>query len=214
MPSIPSDICKKAPNFDLLFWNSDATRMPEAMHSYYLRNMYIENNLVRPNALEIEGTKLDLGKIRNDIYCVATVEDHIAPWKSVYRLTQLAGGASAFRLGASGHIAGIVNPPDGQKARYWSKPQAKKGENADVWLSTATRHDGSWWQEWMAWAQQRSGPKRPAWKLPDGEPAPGKYVVDQTGPTFDLPSRPQRRSSARRCARPNWRPSAMRQKSR
>jgi len=189
---------RKPPAFDILAWNADSTRMPAAMHSQYLRACYQRNAIVKPGAFAVCGTPIDLGKVRTPLYVLGAENDHIAPWRAAYSTTQLVGGDAKFTLTSSGHIAGIVNPPDGQKARYWSKPQAKKGENADVWLSTATRHDGSWWQEWMAWAQQRSGPKRPAWKLPDGEPAPGKYVVDQTGPTFDLPSRPQRRSAARR----------------
>ena len=171
---------KDAPAFDLLYWNSDSTRMPAAMHSYYLRNMYIENNLVRPNTLEIEGTKLDLGEIRNDIYCVATVEDHIAPWKSVYRLTQLAGGASAFRLGASGHIAGIINAPAKKKGSWWSAPAS--APDPEGWLSSASKHEGSWWPDWFVWLSERSGGRVPARDLgspqyPPQEPAPGSYVL-------------------------------------
>jgi len=171
---------KEAPAFDLLYWNSDSTRMPAAMHAYYLRNMYLENNLVRANALEIDGTKLDLGEVRNDIYCVATLEDHIAPWKSVYRLTQLVAGEIAFRLGASGHIAGIINPPAKKKGSWW----AAVGNPADpeAWLRAARKHEGSWWPDWYAWLAQRSGERVAARepgskKYPAGEPAPGAYVL-------------------------------------
>ena len=171
---------KDAPAFDLLYWNSDSTRMPAAMHSYYLRNMYIENNLVRPNVLEIDGTPLDLGDIRNDIYCVATIEDHIAPWKSVYKLTQLAAGPTAFRLGASGHIAGIINPPRKQKGSWWSATECPP--DPDAWLAAAVKHDGSWWPDWFAWLGERSRSKRSALKpgskqYPAQEKAPGTYVL-------------------------------------
>ncbi|MDB5070322.1 MAG: phbC, partial [Candidatus Eremiobacteraeota bacterium] len=102
---------KDAPAFDLLYWNSDATRIPRAAHSYYLRNMYVENNLSKPDVLEVDGVPIDLHKIELDVYCVATQEDHIAPWRSVYAMTRLFGGDTTFRLGASGHIAGIISPP-------------------------------------------------------------------------------------------------------
>lgn len=171
---------KDAPAFDLLYWNSDSTRMPAAMHAYYLRNMYLENNLVRPNVLEIDGTKLDLHDVRNDIYCVATLEDHIAPWKSVYKLTQLVGGNIAFRLGASGHIAGIINPPRKKKGSWWSA--SDNSPDPDQWLASARKNDGSWWPDWFAWLAQRSGKRVAAREpgsesYPPGEAAPGTYVL-------------------------------------
>ncbi|MBV8688885.1 MAG: class I poly(R)-hydroxyalkanoic acid synthase [Candidatus Eremiobacteraeota bacterium] len=171
---------KDAPAFDLLYWNSDSTRMPAAMHSYYLRNMYLENNLVRPNVLEIDGTPLDLGEIKNDIYCVATIEDHIAPWKSVYKLTQLAHGETAFRLGASGHIAGIINPPKKRKGSWWSASDCPA--DPDAWLQAATKNEGSWWADWFSWLSERGGRKVDAPEIgsrehPPQEAAPGTYVL-------------------------------------
>ena len=171
---------KDAPAFDLLYWNSDSTRMPQAMHSYYLRNMYVENNLVKPGALEVDGTPIDLADVRNDVYVVATMEDHIAPWKSVYKATQLFRGDVTFRLGHSGHIAGIVNPPSKNKGNWWgaqSNPQ-----DPDAWIASAQKHDGSWWTDWYEWLRARSGKEVPAREPgseahPPQEPAPGTYVL-------------------------------------
>ncbi|MGH7757142.1 MAG: PHA/PHB synthase family protein, partial [Vulcanimicrobiaceae bacterium] len=140
---------KDAPAFDLLFWNSDATRLPRAMHSYYLRNMYLENKLAKADALKVHGVGIDLGRIRNDVYCVATADDHIAPWRSVYRMTQSFGGKTEFRLGHSGHIAGIINPPAGKKGSWWSAPS--NPPDADAWRTGAVEHAGSWWPDWSDW---------------------------------------------------------------
>ncbi|MBV9149340.1 MAG: class I poly(R)-hydroxyalkanoic acid synthase [Candidatus Eremiobacteraeota bacterium] len=171
---------KDAPAFDLLYWNSDSTRMPAAMHAYYLRNMYVENNLVKHDVLEIDGTPLDLHDIKNDVYCVATIEDHIAPWKSVYKLTQLTSGQTAFRLGASGHIAGIINAPKRLKGAYWSG--TKCPPDPDAWLAAASKHEGSWWPDWFTWLSERSGPRVPVSQIgsiehPPQEAAPGTYVL-------------------------------------
>jgi polyhydroxyalkanoate synthase len=174
---------KDAPQFDLLFWNADATRMPQAMHSYYLRNMYKENNLVRPDVLEADGVPIDLRRVESDVYAVASVEDHIAPWRSVYRMTQLFGGDTQFRLGHSGHIAGIVNPPGKEKGHWWSAPL--NPPTADEWLAAATKHPGSWWPDWLAWIAARSGKRRAApaslgsEQHPPLEPAPGTYVLEK-----------------------------------
>ncbi len=171
---------KDAPAFDLLYWNSDSTRMPAAMHTYYLRNMYLENNLVKPGTLQIEGVPLDLGNIHNDVYCVATLEDHIAPWRSVYGMTQTFGGDVRFRLGHSGHIAGIINPPAKNKGSWWSARSTPP--DPDAWLASADKHDGSWWNDWHAWLGERSGrlvPARPrgSSEFPPQESAPGTYVL-------------------------------------
>jgi polyhydroxyalkanoate synthase len=174
---------KEAPQFDLLFWNADATRMPQAMHSYYLRNMYKENNLVKPDVLEADGVPIDLRRVQNDVYAVASVEDHIAPWRAVYRMTQIFSGESQFRLGHSGHIAGIVNPPGKEKGHWWSAPS--NPPTADEWLASATKHAGSWWPDWHSWIATRSGKKRPAPQAlgsaqhPPLEPAPGTYVLEK-----------------------------------
>ena len=171
---------KDAPAFDLLYWNSDSTRMPEAMHKYYLRNMYIDNSLVKPNTLSIDGVPIDLGAIKNDTYCVATMEDHIAPWRSVYTMTQNFGGKVQFVLGHSGHIAGIVNPPEKKKGFWWGNTQTPADTNA--WFTAAQKHEGSWWSDWYPWLAQRSGDKVDARqpgneKYPAQEPAPGTYVL-------------------------------------
>ncbi|MDQ6826986.1 MAG: class I poly(R)-hydroxyalkanoic acid synthase [Candidatus Eremiobacteraeota bacterium] len=173
---------KDAPAFDLLYWNSDSTRMPRAMHSYYLRNMYVENNLVKPNTLRVLDTPIDLRRVKNDVYCVATLEDHIAPWRSVYQTVHLFSGQVQFRLGHSGHIAGIVNPPSREKGHWWSAPTKTGG--ADEWLSRAQQHEGSWWADWNDWLAVRSGPQVKARKpgnkkYPAGEDAPGSYVREK-----------------------------------
>ncbi len=173
---------KDAPAFDLLYWNSDSTRMPHAMHSYYLRNMYVENNLVKPDALRVLDTPIDLRRVRNDVYCVATLEDHIAPWRSVYKTTHLFSGSVDFRLGHSGHIAGIVNPPSKKKGHWWSA--ASNPPSPDEWLASAHQHEGSWWPDWNAWLAQRSGTmvkaRKPGDKqYPPLEDAPGSYVREK-----------------------------------
>jgi len=174
---------KDAPAFDLLFWNADATRMPRAMHSYYLRNMYRENNLVRPNMLKVDGVPIDLSLVRNDAYVVASLEDHIAPWRSVYRTTQLLRGEVEFRLGNSGHIAGIINPPGKPKGSWWSAPS--NPPSPDEWLASAQKHEGSWWPDWRSWLAARSGDEIPApaalgsADYPPLDPAPGTYVLEK-----------------------------------
>jgi polyhydroxyalkanoate synthase len=151
------------------------------MHSYYLRNMYRENNLVRPDVLKVEGVPLDLRLVRNDVYCVASKEDHIAPWRSVYKMTQLFSGDVQFRLGNSGHIAGIINPPGKPKGCWWSA--ASNPPTADEWLAIAQKRDGSWWPDWQAWLHARGGEERPApaelgsGDYPRLEAAPGTYVL-------------------------------------
>jgi polyhydroxyalkanoate synthase len=170
---------KPAPAFDLLYWNDDATAMPAAMHSYYLRNMYLENRFAK-GELSVRGVPIELGTIENDVYLVASIEDHIAPWKSVYRMTDLFGGDVRFRLGHSGHIAGIVNPPGSGKGRFWSNDRTP-GTAAD-WFAGATEHAGSWWPDWLAWITARSGEKKPAVAeagsktYPVLDAAPGTYV--------------------------------------
>jgi len=169
---------KDAPAFDLLYWNNDATRMPATMHSYYLRRMYMQNDLVVPNKLEIDGVGIDLGKIDIPCYIVATREDHIAPWRSVYALTQLISGPSTFRLANSGHIAGIVNPPGNKKAQYWASDATPS--DPEVWREGAALREGSWWPDWYEWLGALSGanvapPKNT--KYPALAAAPGTYVL-------------------------------------
>ncbi len=174
---------KDAPQFDLLYWNSDATRMPQAMHSYYLRNMYRDNNLMKPDALDVVGVPIDLPRIVCDAYAVASREEHIAPWKSVYRMTQVLGGTTEFRLANSGHIAGIINPPGKDKARWWGAPA--NPPTPDAWLASATEHAGSWWPDWLAWIKARSGKRVVAPGAPGSAehpplvPVPGTYVLEK-----------------------------------
>jgi polyhydroxyalkanoate synthase len=169
--------------FDLLYWNSDSTRMPANMHSFYLRKMYQENRLVVPGGIELDGVKIDLGKIKQPSFILATREDHIAPWKSTFAATRLYRGPIQFCLSASGHIAGVVNAPGAKKYCYWTLP-AKSGKAPkapDPWFERAERHPGSWWPEWQRWIAKFAGGKVEARKPGGGKlkplaPAPGTYV--------------------------------------
>ena len=172
--------------FDLLYWNSDSTRMPAAMHSFYLRKMYQENLLVQPGGIELGGVPLDLGKIETPSFMLSAREDHIAPWKSTYALTQNVSGKIRFCLAASGHIAGVVNPPAAEKYGYWTND--KNPATPDKWLASATEHKGSWWPEWMKWVARHAGPKVDARTPGDGklkviEDAPGSYVKVRVTPS-------------------------------
>ncbi|HXD45406.1 MAG TPA: class I poly(R)-hydroxyalkanoic acid synthase [Pseudolabrys sp.] len=165
--------------FDILYWNSDATRMPAANHSFYLRNCYLENRLAK-GEMEVAGVTLDLGKVKAPVYNLATREDHIAPAKSVLYGSHLFGGEVRYVLAGSGHIAGVVNPPGKPKYQYWTggKPE---GSDVDAWVKTATEHPGSWWPGWLDWLKARDGATVPARKIGGGklkpiEDAPGSYV--------------------------------------
>ncbi len=172
---------KQPPAFDILAWNGDSTRMPLAMHSQYLRTCYLHNAIVTPNAFVIDDTPIDLGSIRTPLYVLGAEGDHIAPWRATYLATQHVGGDAKYTLTNAGHIAGIVNPPGGKKSAHWTKARAEKGESADAWRGAAERHDGSWWEDWASWAQARAGAMRAPYPLPPGEPAPGRYVRNETG---------------------------------
>ena len=166
--------------FDLLYWNSDSTRMPAAMHSYYLRNMYMENKLVEPGGLTMGGVSIDLTKIDVPVYLVSARDDHIAPWKTTYKATQVYSGEIRFVLSASGHIAGVVNPPAANKYHYWTHDKLIPDPNE--WLASADSHDGSWWSDWQQWIAGFAGEKVTArspgdGKLPALEEAPGTYVL-------------------------------------
>jgi len=165
--------------FDLLHWNSDSTRMPAAMHAFYLRRMYIENKLREPGGITLDGVPIDVRKVTVPVCFVSTLEDHIAPWKSTFAGAKLLGGPVRFLLGGSGHIAGIINPPAGGKYCYWSGP--KPAGSPDEWLKRATQHEGSWWPEWARWAAEHAGKRVPArvpgqGRLKALEDAPGSYV--------------------------------------
>lgn len=165
--------------FDLLYWNSDSTRMPKAMHSFYLRKMYQENLLSKPGGIELGGVKIDLRTIDIPVTIVSAKEDHIAPWKATYAGTQLYGGETRLLLGGSGHIAGIVNPPTPVKYQHWTND--RNPPSPDEWLAGAEQHPGSWWPTWDAWLSKLSGSKVKARVPGDGklkplEDAPGSYV--------------------------------------
>jgi polyhydroxyalkanoate synthase len=174
---------QKPPAFDLLYWNSDGTRMARAAHSWYLRNTYVENNLIVPGRIELYGEKLDLGRIRHDIYAVGAEKDHIVPWEAAWRVTQLVGGNVRFVLASSGHIAGIINPPGG-KGTYWAVESSARFESPEAWRANATKHDGSWWTDWSTWLSERSGaldaiPTMGSSTHPPLEDAPGSYVLER-----------------------------------
>jgi len=165
--------------FDLLFWNSDSTRMPYAMHSFYLRNMYMQNLLKEPGGISLNDVAIDLGKIKTPAYFISTIEDHIAPWKSTYLGAQRFAGPVRFVLGGSGHIAGIVNPPAANKYGYWLND--KLADTADKWLACAQQQPGSWWTDWQQWVTAQDDRKVPARspaksKLKVLEDAPGSFA--------------------------------------
>ncbi len=165
--------------FDLLYWNDDSTRMPARMHSFYLRRMYQQNDLAKPGAIELLGQAIDLRRIKTPSYFVSTREDHIAPWKSTYRATQLLQGPVRFVLAASGHIAGVVNPPDSGKYSHWVNEALPA--NPDAWFQGATELAGSWWPDWHRWVTGHGKDQVAARQPGDGglepiEPAPGSYV--------------------------------------
>ena len=165
--------------FDLLYWNDDSTRMPARMHSFYLRRMYQQNDLIKPGAIELLDQKIDLRKIKVPSYLISTREDHIAPWKSTYRGTQLLSGPMRFVLAASGHIAGVANPPEAGKYSHWISDSLPA--EPEQWLSTATELSGSWWPDWHRWVAGLDKAQVPARDpsaggLPALEDAPGSYV--------------------------------------
>ena len=171
---------KQPEAFDLLFWNGDSTNLPGPMYCYYLRNTYLENNLRVPGKLTMLGQPVDLGKVKAPSYVLATREDHIVPWKTAYLSTQLLGGRSRFVLGASGHIAGVINPAAKNRRSHWSNDKLVKDPQA--WLAAATEIPGTWWNDWAQWLAKHGGAKIRARKTPGNkvykaiEPAPGRYV--------------------------------------
>ena len=172
--------------FDLLYWNADATRMPAAMHSYYLRNMYQKNLLSQPGGIVLDNVPIDLRKIEIPVYIQAGKEDHIAPSRSVYKATQIFSGPARFMLAGSGHIAGVVNPPRNKKYQHWLNETGKNPPTLAEWQAGAKEFPGSWWHDWDKWLSALSGPKVPArvpgaGGLPAIEDAPGSYVKVRSG---------------------------------
>ncbi len=168
---------EKPPAFDILAWNADSTRMPAAMHSFYLRSCYLDNQLAA-DEMHLAGVDLHIGDVAAEHYIVAAVEDHIAPWRSSYATTKLLAGPTRFVLTSAGHIAGIVNPP-GPKARLWTNDDLSA--DADAWRAAAVETAGSWWEDWATWIKSRAGKRH---KPPStGSPtypvlgdAPGTYI--------------------------------------
>lgn len=174
------------PPFDLLYWNGDSTNLPGPMYCWYLRHTYLQNELKLPGKLTVCGEKLDLGAIKAPVYIYGSREDHIVPWHAAYRSTQILTGKKRFVLGASGHIAGVINPPPKPgkppKRSHWIAKGAALPADPEAWLQSAVEHPGSWWPDWSAWLASHAGAAKAAPKAPGNrkfkaiEPAPGRYV--------------------------------------
>ena len=171
------------PAFDLLYWNSDSSNLPGPMYVYYLRNMYLDNRLRERGALTMCGEQIDLSRVAMPSYVFATREDHIVPWRSAYKTVELLGGDVTFVLGASGHIAGVINPASKNRRNYWTNELLT--DTGDDWLARAESRNGSWWPHWAAWLAEHGGTKRPAPKHAGSArhgplyPAPGAYVIEK-----------------------------------
>jgi polyhydroxyalkanoate synthase subunit PhaC len=170
------------PPFDLLYWNSDSTNLPGPMYCWYLRNMYLENNLMKPGRLEVCGASVDLRSIKLPTYVYASREDHIVPWEAAYRNAHVLKGKIRFVLGASGHIAGVINPPAKGKRSHWIGSSASAPADSKRWFDSAKEVPGSWWPDWAAWLHSHAGKQIPAPRAQGNrkykpiEPAPGRYV--------------------------------------
>ena len=168
------------PAFDLLYWNGDATNLPGPMYCWYLRHTYLQNELRQPGTLTVCGEKLDLSAVKAPVFIYASREDHIVPWQAAYESTQILSGKKRFVLGASGHIAGVINPPVQKKRHHWTND--KLGTDAEAWFDGAAQVPGSWWGNWSGWLDGLSGKMVAAAKTPGSrkypaiEPAPGRYV--------------------------------------
>lgn len=179
------------PAFDLLYWNTDSTNLPGPLYAYYLRNMYLENRLRIPGSLNMLHTPVDLGVITIPAIVVAARDDHIVPWRTAYQSARLLRGNTEFVLAASGHVAGIVNPPHENRRRHWVAQDGGLPGTAESWLATASEVPGSWWQHWLDWLQRRSGEAVAAPAASGNEryqpieAAPGRYVRER----HDLQSR-------------------------
>ncbi|QTD47387.1 class I poly(R)-hydroxyalkanoic acid synthase [Ottowia testudinis] len=171
------------PPFDLLYWNSDSTNLPGPFYAWYLRHTYLENNLVKPGKVKVCGEKIDLRKVDIPTYVYGSREDHIVPIGGAYASTQVLPGKKRFMMGASGHIAGVINPPAAKKRSHWVRNDGKFPKSVDEWIAGATETPGSWWEDWAAWLKGHAGKQVAAPKgygrAPDyqaGDPAPGRYV--------------------------------------
>ncbi|MDR0775489.1 MAG: class I poly(R)-hydroxyalkanoic acid synthase [Azonexus sp.] len=173
---------QKPPAFDLLYWNSDSTNLPGPFACWYMRNLYLDNSLRVPGKLEMCGQRVNLGDLDMPVYLLATREDHIVPWQSSYLGTRMLGGKARFVLGASGHIAGVINPASKNKRSFWINEDLKS--DPEGWFAAAEEKPGSWWNDWAAWLKPLAGTPR-AQRLPGSanykpvEPAPGRYVKER-----------------------------------
>ncbi|EEG09898.1 PHA/PHB synthase family protein [Pseudogulbenkiania ferrooxidans] len=171
------------PAFDVLYWNMDTTRMPKAMHAWYLTELYLNNRLIVPNALTVAGEMLDLAAIDQPLYVVSAEDDHITPWDQTFKIINHGIGEKRFILSSSGHIAGIVNPPvTPPKRRYWADI-AHRSDRPEHWQQRAEEHPGSWWEDWMAWLKPKAGalvdaPPLATTDFPALDAAPGRYVLE------------------------------------
>jgi polyhydroxyalkanoate synthase len=177
---------QKPPAFDMLYWNADGTRMARDAHSFYIKNTYLENNLVEPDKVKVKGRAIDLGRISNEIYAVGAETDHIVPWRSAWKISKLMQGKVRFALASSGHIAGMINPPAKGKGKHWVNRGDDAGSAAtpDQWREAAVEQAGSWWSDWTQWLETRSGkeikpPRVGGKKHPPIEDAPGTYVREK-----------------------------------
>jgi len=173
---------KEPPAFDILYWNSDGTRIPKTVHSFLLRNFFLVNNLAKPDFLKLQGVGIDLQRITTPAYTVGASEDHIVPWRSAFKMRDLVSGPVRFVLAESGHIAGIINPPAQKKRGYWTNESATK--DPEEWFAGATKHEGSWWVDWAPWLEARSGelvapPPLGNAEFPPLMDAPGTYVLEK-----------------------------------
>jgi polyhydroxyalkanoate synthase len=171
------------PPFDLLYWNSDSTNLPGPYYAWYLRNTYLENNLIKPAKVTVCGQKIDLSKVKIPAYLYGSREDHIVPIGGAYASTQVLPGKKRFVMGASGHIAGVINPPAKNKRSHWIRADEKLPASQEDWLSRAIEHPGSWWTDWSQWLKGHAGvqiaaPKKYGrGKYQATLPAPGSYVL-------------------------------------
>jgi len=171
------------PAFDLLYWNGDSANLPGPMYVEYLRDMYLDNRLREPGALSMCGEPIDLKRIAMPTYILATREDHIVPWRTAYKSVALLGGELTFVLGASGHIAGVINPAAKNRRNFWTNELLT--DDPDDWLARARTQPGSWWPHWAAWLGDYTGGSRAAPKTAGSDkhrplaPAPGTYVVER-----------------------------------
>jgi polyhydroxyalkanoate synthase len=173
---------KEPPAFDLLYWNSDGTRVPAKVHSFLLREFFLDNKLMTPGAARVKGVDIDLGRITTPTYMVAATRDHIVPWQGSFLIRQLQNGPVRFVLSGGGHIAGIINPPADNKRAYWINDNGET--DPDSWLAEATKHEGSWWVDWIPWLAERAGqqvepPPMGSEKYSPIIDAPGTYVLEK-----------------------------------